>query len=162
MGRAGVPAAPTALKVIRGTRKDRVNLDEPQAPEPHRLSCPRWVHPTGRKLWRRVAPQLAATRVMRDWDIEGLAIMCDAYGRYVEDSIEYQRVDPETGERAHGPTINGHRGFVKNPLLTSMKEAADTYRSWAREFGMTPSARSGIKVGGEPGGKKGAERFLSG
>jgi P27 family predicted phage terminase small subunit len=151
MGERGPRPAPTALKVLRGERKDRINRDEPKPPE-GRPACPRWLADEAKVVWRRLAPQLYARgKLLTDWDREQFAVYCEAWARWKENVVAL---------RGESTVIEGHRGMVANPRIRSIAAAEATMKGLAREFGLTPSARSGIKVGGEPGGSKGAERFF--
>jgi phage terminase small subunit len=48
-------------------------------------------------------------------------------------------------------------GVVRNPAVAQQRDAALMVRSFAREFGLTPSARAGIKV--EKGGESDENPF---
>ena len=51
---------------------------------------------------------------------------------------------------------------MRNPLLAVQRDAAALIRVFAREFGLTPSARSDIRMGGgKSDAGAGPERLLS-
>lgn len=58
--------------------------------------------------------------------------------------------------------IKGHRGMVRNPALSVQRDASNTIRSFAHEFGLTPSARSEIHMGGARAPQGDADRYLTG
>jgi phage terminase small subunit len=60
-------------------------------------------------------------------------------------------------------TVNARTGqvAVRNPAVQVQRDAAATIRVYAREFGLTPSGRSDIHMGGGKGHGAGAARLLS-
>ncbi len=45
-----------------------------------------------------------------------------------------------------GPLIRSHGELVKNPLHQVVRESRDAVRQFARELGLSPSARAGLNV----------------
>lgn len=110
---------PTALKILDGTRADRINRDEPVLPAGG-LEPPSWLNDVeghGRDHWDELAPLLSKAGLLTEGDRPALALLCRAYARL--------RLDP-LDDRAN-----------------------DLYRRMLIEFGLTPSARSRIKGTGE-------------
>lgn len=140
------------MRLLHGDRKDRINLAEPlprpdDPPEP-----PEGMGPAALAVWDEVVCQLVAM---------GTAASADRYGIacYVEAVVVHQRATALL--RRSDILIKALHGdrFVRNPLLAIQRDAADAIRHWSREFGLTPSARSGIRVG--EASSESAERLLS-
>jgi P27 family predicted phage terminase small subunit len=136
MGRRGPAAAPTRLKVLRGDEPRRINHAEP-LPAPGPARKPSWLSPLAAEEWDRVAPHLSAMGTLTDADTTALAVYCEAVARW--------RGLAEVV--AKSPPIVERNGFlVKNPAYSQIRDAAVEVRMFAREFGLTPSARAGIRI----------------
>lgn len=107
---------PTALKILDGTRADRINHDEPVLPRGD-LEPPDSIDDLdgyGVEHWNELAPMLAKAGLLTEGDRPALALLCRAYARL--------RLDPLDDK------------------------ANDLYRRMLVEFGLTPSSRSRIKA----------------
>jgi P27 family predicted phage terminase small subunit len=143
VGKRGPAPAPTKLKVIRGARPDRVNTAEP-SPEDHLPVPPADLVPAAAQVWMRVMAEFGAARVITAADADVLRIYCEAMARYEEASILLA---------GSGPLVKGarHGDLIKNPLHQIVRDDADLVVRLARELGLTPSARSGLRTGAEQG-----------
>ena len=151
MGRGGQgrPAKPTPLKVLHGDRKDRLNQTEP-VPDEGAIEPPGWLVELDRQaeagtetaldVWHRLAPDLIRKRVLTSWDVEAFAVYCDAV-------VGHRRAAAQVAEQ--GLTVQGVRGVVKNPTLTALKDYAEIVSRYGARFGLTPSDRASLSVGGE-------------
>jgi P27 family predicted phage terminase small subunit len=91
------------------------------------------------------AAKIVWQRVLRTWgpvikvsDADCLRCYCEAVARYNVASRLYDKT---------GPVVAGFGGaMVKNPLHQIVRESAEQVRAFARELGLTPSARAGLKV----------------
>jgi P27 family predicted phage terminase small subunit len=151
MGRTGPAPKPTALRVLHGDRKSRINLNEPR-PRDQPPGRPAWLSPMAAEEWDRIAPDLDAMGTVKAVDATALACYCEAVGRLRVAT----RLVAETG-----PLLIGEDGRArKNPAVGQARDASYEVRMWAREFGLTPSARSPLRIEvGVPGAA--AERLLS-
>jgi P27 family predicted phage terminase small subunit len=123
---------------MRGDRPSRINTDEPQPLIGQPITKPAGLSPRAAEEWGRVAPHLAHMGVLSAADVAGLACYCEAVARW--------RVLAAVVADAP-PLIDGAEGhLVKNPTYSMMRDASAEVLKWAREFGLTPSARSGIHV----------------
>lgn len=154
MGKRGPRRRPTHLAVLNGERPDRVNHDEPPAPDglpepPYDMS------EETQEVWDYTIEQLARMGIASTADREALVAFCEAVVTHRE---------AVRGLRRSGLLIRTRRGdaFMRNPLLQVQRDAAAQVRGFAQEFGLTPSARSEITMGGQRGnGNLGPERLLS-
>lgn len=137
MGQRGPASMPTRLKIIRGeTRPSRVNYDEPMPTALH-LQVPEDLSADAREVWVAVVQAVHHTGVLTSADVDTLRLYCEAVVRYR--SAEDMLVKT-------GPLIKGRNGeFVKNPLHQIVRDNALLMRALARELGLTPAARSGLR-----------------
>lgn len=135
----GRTPAPTALKVVRGERPDRINQNEPRPTVSAKVpTCPAHLSASAKRVWRRLAPELHRAGVLTDWDREALGVWCEAVVIHRQAVEELQSAELViTGD-------NGNQ--VKNPLLQIVRDSAQTIRAFAGEFGLTPSSRGRISM----------------
>lgn len=168
MGKRGPKQTPTELKLVRGTRKDRINKDEPQ-PQELRAECPEVLSDRGREIWERLAPQLESRKCLYDWDREAFAVFCETYAHWevaAEDVTRNGVVILEERQRytRTGDLLGTDHIVKKNPAVQVEKDLAGLIRQYASEFGLTPSGRADIKVPSGSGGISGHQdprRLLS-
>lgn len=136
MGRRGPAPTPTRVKLLAGeTRPSRVNFSEPvPASTPPRM--PRDMDPDAKVVWRRIVRD-SPEGVIRSIDADSLRCYCEAVSRYAQASRLYAK---------SGPLLNTRAGVVKNPLHQVVREQAEAIRMFARELGLTPSARAGLRI----------------
>ena len=127
---------PTRLALLRGVQPKRINTREP-IPLDEAVNRPEYLSDLAAAEWDRVAPNLVAMRVVTSADLTGLAVYCEAVARW-------RRLAELVARSA--PVVNRDGAVVKNPLYSQVRDAAAEVRVWAREFGLTPSARAGIRV----------------
>jgi P27 family predicted phage terminase small subunit len=138
MGKRGPAPKPTALRVLQGDHPGRINRSEPK-PLDTPLVKPDWLTPDASELWDRLVPHFAAMGTVKSCDTELLAAYCEAWARF-------RRLQGMVNMTA--PLIKGRDGLmVKNPVWSQMiKDCTTDLRVLAREFGLTPSARAGLKA----------------
>lgn len=141
MGSRGPAPKPTALKVLEGNPGKRaLNVNEPRV-DTRKPTCPKWMKGEARKEWERLAKELHAAGLLTYVDRAAMVAYCQAWGRYVD----AEKVVGEKGMVLK--TSNGN--LIQNPYLNIANRAARDVLTLAREFGMTPSARSRIQTGGK-------------
>lgn len=153
MGRRGPKAKPTAVKKFEGNPgKRKLNRSEPQptpAP-PGSFAPPDWlIGLVALARWRDLAPKLAKNHLLTELDFDMLGILCQSWQ-------EVQDCRKTLGEE--GDYITTDKGFVvQHPAVGRMTKALERIRKLNAEFGMSPSARSGLKLPGneKPAGKLG-------
>ena len=137
MGTRGPQPKPTALKILAGeTRPSVINYAEP-IPEGGALTPPADIRTEARVIWEQVVAALGKTGVLTSADKHILRLYAEAMARYIE--AEGMLVKT-------GPLIKGRDGnFVKNPLHQIVRDNADAVKKYAREIGLTPAARVGLR-----------------
>jgi P27 family predicted phage terminase small subunit len=137
MGTRGPQPKPTRLKILSGeTRPSVINYAEP-IPEGGPLSPPPDIRPEARVIWDQVVAALGRTGVLTSADKHVLRLYSEAMARYLEAEAMLVKT---------GPLLQGRDGnFVKNPLHQIVRDNADAVKKYAREIGLTPAARVGLR-----------------
>jgi P27 family predicted phage terminase small subunit len=91
--------------------------------------------------WRRIAPLLAKMKCLTEWDRSLLSAYCFEWGVYVELCKKVKVKDLVI------TTINGNK--IHNPLFSARNKALTNLKELATEFGLSPSSRSRLSLGGE-------------
>lgn len=138
---------PTALKMLHGDRKDRMPKGEP-VPAAGKVERPDWIEGWAQQTWDRLAPDLAAKKVLTGWDVELFARYCWLEGATREQMIE---LDVE------GLML----GKVKNPRCQVLRDMMSEMRAIGSHFGLTPVDRVKLAAPKEPNDEKGAGRLLA-
>lgn len=139
MARRGPAPTPTALKLARGeTRPSGLNYEEP-TPRRRLPTMPKDIDPEARRVWRRVLREMGETRVVTAADADLLRAYCEAVASYVRN----RRLLSESGALVRGAR---GRDLVKSPLHQIVREERDAIRLLARELGLSPSARVGLRI----------------
>jgi P27 family predicted phage terminase small subunit len=143
---------PTPLKLLKGTRADRLNAEEP-GPAVARPACPESLDSFGRAEWERIVPELEAMGVLSQVDGAALALYCAAYSIAV-------RADMEIG--LYGLLLEtGMGGLKANPAVAMAKAARAQMHSLLTEFGATPASRSKVKARDEGKSRDALGEFLN-
>jgi P27 family predicted phage terminase small subunit len=151
MGGKGFPAAPTKVKLLRGeTRPCRVNYHEPLPPD-GLPTMPTDMTVEAKVVWRRVIRNVGQTGIIRAVDLDVLRCYCEAVARYVQAARLYS-----------GPLLKTRGGPVKNPLHQIVREDSEAIRQFARELGLSPSARSALTAMNEPEEGDALDRWMAG
>jgi len=140
MATRGRKPKPTALKLLAGDRRDRINLREAE-PDGIAPAMPGELRAEVAAKWDELIGQLRAIRVLSAADGHALAIYCAAYGRWLEANAEIKRrgvvIDTHGG-------IGKHTVCKKNPAVDVSSSAEAIMLRVLTEFGLTPSSRARI------------------
>lgn len=138
----GRKPTPTVLKIREGNPGKRaINDSEPVAPQ-ETPSCPDFLDEVAREEWARISEILSEMGLLSTADRAALAAYCTVYSRWVH---------AEEQVKKYGTIVKSpEKGFpMKSPYLTVADQAMETMRKFLVEFGLTPSSRSRIRVGGK-------------
>ena len=134
---------PTNLKIINGNPgKRKLNENEPKPRGEAR--CPQWLHPNAKKEWRRLSAELKRLGLLTSMDMAAFAVYCESYAQYRE-CVEFTH--------RHGSTypVKDEDGRIKMirpfPQVAQANQHISNIRSFAAEFGFTPSSRGRIELG---------------
>jgi P27 family predicted phage terminase small subunit len=140
MPRRGPKPKPTALKVLKATRADRINAREPK-PDGNRPSPPDHLDEAGLDEWHRIVPLLERMGVLTSVDGAALALYCDNFSRWrqAREALDRLGMVIET-ENEYGTVVK------LNPAATVLASAQRTMIQLLAEFGCTPSSRSRVSM----------------
>lgn len=149
MGRRGPRPEPTQLKVLRGNPGRRpVNKKEPQ-PSSDGVVMPSHLGEVARAKWQDILPLLQAVKVMTRADVEALARYCDTYEWWISTRAVLKK-DGDTY-----PILNdaGEIKYIaQRPEVSIAHKLSAQLRQLESDFGLSPAARSSLKV--EPDAKE--------
>ncbi len=140
---------PTYMKVLKGNPGRRpVGKSEPKPRVRKRTPVPpRALGFDGRREWRRITIILRDLGMLTDADRTALHAYCDAYQRWYYACKEYDRIRDEGRLGIGGLWIyNKAGGISAHPVIATRDKASTEMRRYLAEFGLTPSARSGLDV----------------
>ena len=143
MGKRGPRPTPTKLKILRGNPGNRpINTSEPQ-PVADGVVMPSHLGEVAAAKWGQVLPLLQAVKVMTRADIEALARYCDTYEWWLATRAKLKK------EGDTYPILND-KGDVKyiaqRPEVSIAHKLAVQLRQLEQDFGLNPSARTGLHV----------------
>jgi len=136
---SGPRPKPTALKILEGNRGRRPLPDREPKPAIVLPKPPDDLDMVARKEWARVASELYAIGILSTLDVGVLAEMCAAHSICVRARREMRR---------QGEIIKGKgkgRDYV-NPWWRVFEQSRNAKIKCMIELGMTPSARSRVRV----------------
>ncbi|HUX02296.1 MAG TPA: phage terminase small subunit P27 family, partial [Phycisphaerae bacterium] len=127
---------PEAVKAMKGiTRRDRRNPSAPHfSPE---ICAPDWLDATARNEWQSCVDELSAVGLLTRVDAAALGAYCQ--------SVSMLRAAIRS-IKARGQVVTTKRGPMRNPSVGIALEAMRVIRSFASEFGFTPSARTRVRA----------------
>lgn len=134
----GRKPTPTAVKQLHGNPGKRaINKREPK---PKTAVKRPWGLGQGeqRKFWDEHAPELERMQVLTGIDGAAFRLMAEHYAFAVQAAKELR----EGGEL----TVEGREGPKKHPLMQVLRDNSQMFKSYAVEFGMTPSARARLTL----------------
>ncbi len=136
MAKTGRKPKPTALKRLEGNPGKRpLNTMEP-IPPTIALRCPKHLLPEARKEWKRLAPILMGMGLLTAADAVPFEGYCTAYARWLEAQAEITR---------HGSIYKDNDGRIRpNPYIAIANQQMREIKSFAAEFGLTPSNRAAM------------------
>lgn len=147
------PSRPTALKLLAGEQNSKINHDEPQ-PEEGIPQCPSEDLRT-RKVWDYTVKQLSRMRVLTMADR-------DVLFAYVQAVAMHQEASEVISREGTMIMVRGLGAAAPHPAIGVQQKASTIIKALGVEFGLTPAARSRIKVGDQkPEQTQGASRLLS-
>jgi len=135
------PRKPTQLKVLQGSRvrEDRDAAKNAATPQLGTPPCPDWLDAKSRKHWNKVAPQLVALGLLSVIDGDLFAAYSETATRYGDVCEKLDNVDTWISKTPNGFEVQAALVSIRNTLQKQLV-------TLSREFGMSPAARSNIKV----------------
>lgn len=138
------PPGPAPLSVedkeARGN-PGKANLHKDKLPKLEVLfelpPAPQYLGKYGMKEWDRTGPLLVAAKMLTESDLPAFQAYCMNIDLLINAQLDIQ---------ANGMQVMGHRGWVRNPAIAAFGQASTAIRGFVSEFGLSPSARSRIRI----------------
>lgn len=128
---------PGQCKVLQGNfRADRDTHGAKVAPG--LPPCPKWLGRAARRHWHEIGPQLAQAGLLAVTDGDVFSAHCDTVARFAKVTQALATLDDLLEVTEQGQVVAAALFGIRCKL-------ADQLLKGAREFGMTPAARSSIK-----------------
>lgn len=128
----GRPRKPTALKLLHGDEKARINAKEP-VPQSGLGEPPGHLDDEGRRAWQRLASILEPMRVVGRSDADLVGIYAQNYSVWIR-AVKLIN---------SGDLLSGNEEWLRaNPVLGIMNQAQAQMVKILCQLGMTPAARS--------------------
>lgn len=140
MGKRGPAPKPAKLRLLEGAPEGRVNQHEPQASTELPVA-PDWVSPAVREVFDFTVGELDAMGIASGTDRDALVVFCQA--------VVTHRLACEKLARSDILIKSMYGQPIRNPAIMIQRDAGQTIRAFAQEFGLTPSARARIEVRSE-------------
>jgi P27 family predicted phage terminase small subunit len=138
---AGRPARPVVLKLLegRGNGTDSGGRKVKPTPTFKRLppNPPTWLPREAKAEWRRVVPELSRLDLLKPVDRAALTAYCLAWDRLF---TAQKMIDRD------GLLASTSQGVGRHPAVAVVEAASKELRSWASEFGLTPSAEAKLST----------------
>lgn len=139
---------PNHLHLVQGTgRKSRHSLaDAPRPPTVESApAAPEHLSRYAREAWEQIAPIVFRMGVLSPADAKAFERLCECYHEIRECRF--------TIEMAGGPTyetrsVTGELMYRSRPEVAMLADADRRFKGYLVEFGLTPAARTKVKVDG--------------
>ncbi len=139
----GPKPKPTELKRRAGNPGGRpLNIHEPQ-PGKAKPRCPVFLSPQAKREWKKALPKLYDAGLLTEIDGYVFGLLCEAWASWQGALVKLR----DTGGAVLVSRKTG--SYYQNPWVHERNKAFDQFLKLAAEFGMTPSARSRIRVSPE-------------
>lgn len=149
MAKPGRRPKPAGLRLLQGEHLERLNPDEPLPPAGLPVTPP--LSPGAAAVWEATAPRLLAMGCLAVTDGDALAAYCEAVAVMRRSAALLARSDVLITSKDGRP--------IRNPALAALRDSSHTLLMYAREFGLTPSARTTIHT--PPAYRDAREELLS-
>jgi P27 family predicted phage terminase small subunit len=157
MGRRGPKPKPKHILKIRGSWRAKKGGPEPELPPElaaQPIACPAHLAGEAKAEWERVAPLLAAVKLLTPLDRAAFAGYCQAWARWVE----AEKIIARSGD-----VLKGDKGLYQNPYLAVANRALEHIAKFLAEFGLSPASRARVSADTSTGKGKdaGKGRFFN-
>ena len=132
----GRKTKPTNLKIMEGNRGHRPLPENEPKPLPIWPKAPAWLRSGAKKEWKRIVPELYKLGLLTLLDVSALEAYCQTYSKWKDAE---KKADLELIKTAKGAKIVNPYIYVASMYFKQMNRMLV-------EFGLTPAARTGIKV----------------
>ena len=141
MGKRGPAKKPSALEDLQGRPGKRASNKKEPKPKTGIPPCPRWLDGIAKYAFKQLGLTLDEIKVLTKADQKALELLCDAYS-------EYRRARAfilENGTHYKSETKFGSVIYKKYPHVDIAANAWRRCADMLKQFGLTPSARTGVE-----------------
>lgn len=149
MGRRGPRPTPSKILKARGSWRATGREGEPEATGAP--VCPTFLDDTAKEVWAETCDELDRMGILASADKWTLAAYCVACSQLARTTAELA-TDTLTTET--------QRGSASNPLVTIQHKAIEKIAKLASHFGLSPSARVGLRVDSNKSGSDDGANIL--
>jgi P27 family predicted phage terminase small subunit len=135
MATRGAKPTPTALKILNGTRKDRIPKNEP-TPQPGRPQPSEELTGPALAEWNRITAALEGMRILTTADAAALTLYALTYA-------DAHRAARDLAKQG-GVIVSVTGGIKLNPNWTILTQARALMLRILTEYGLTASSRSRV------------------
>jgi P27 family predicted phage terminase small subunit len=141
MSTSGPKPKPSSLKKLQGNPGKRP-LNE-REPKPQTEVKRPWGLGKGeqRKFWNEHAAELERMKLLTGVDVPAFRLMAEHYAFAVQAARELHALGDLT--------VEGREGPKKHPLVQVLRDNSQLFKSYAAEFGLTPSSRTRLQLPAE-------------
>lgn len=156
MGRRGPPPKPTALKLAAGNPgRRKLNVQDEPKPEPGAGAPPDWLGDDARAIWFQLAPPMTRSGLATTVDERTLGRYCVLLALWIRASKACQKAQSQAyPTKNRKGQITGHREL---PAFAELRRLGPQLLQLEREFGLTPAARTRIRLERDAAVAKGAD-----
>ena len=134
----GRPKKPTSLKILQGSANAKRAAKTEPRPIAKAPLCPSWLSAEAKSHWEEITDKLEPLGLATSLDRDALTVYCETWSQW-RDAIDALR----DGDR----TYTADTGYTQlSPLVTDERSLRADLSKQLAQFGMTPAARSGMKV----------------
>ena len=142
MGRRGPAPTPTSVLKLRGSWRADANPDEPK-PEVGVPDMPDFLEGMAKDCWDQITPLLEGMNVITKADEVALSMLCKTYANW-------RRAEELLAKHGDVYPIRDNEGNVKylqqSPYVSIARNNLLALKGMLEQFGLTPSARSRLRV----------------
>lgn len=141
MSTRGRKPKPTALKQLQGNPGKRP-LPKREPKPKSEVKRPWGLRKKTRKFWDEHAEEMERLSILTGVDVPAFRLMAEHYALALQALDELNAHVLETGR----VTTEGRDGPKKHPAAQVLRDNSQMFKSYATEFGMTPSARARLQL----------------
>lgn len=138
---------PTELKKLEGNRgKRRLNKQEPDPDYLQDLSPPDWLSAIAKAEWEKHVKALRKARLITEVDTPLFAMAMQSLGNYIEAQTHLNALRQDVGSTVLVHKSSEDKMPQPNPWLIIQSMSARQFAMIAKQFGMSPAARTAIQL----------------
>lgn len=156
MGKRGPTRTPTAILDQRNSRPNQDRGKEPK-PEAKAPPAPDWLEPEAKVVWKYLAPKMERLGILTEIDGNAFARYCQTWARWRQCEEFLHKAGGTTYTKKRYRWNKDHCKFTDDVIETKIVEFPQVRQSQKyaailvkleSEFGLTPSGRAGLNIGG--------------